>query len=65
MAGLLGHRRSLPACATRRLEQGDRRFEQAALKYLRRYMVEANPSLVDVAQVAALLAERDLVMRGL
>ena len=46
-------------------EKGDRKFERAALKYLRRYMDEANPSLVDVAQVAALLAERDLMMRGL
>ena len=45
-------------------EKGDRKFERAALKYLRRYMDEADPSLADVAQVAALLAERDLVMRG-
>ncbi len=34
------------------------KFERAALKYLRRYIDEANPSLVDVAQVAGLLAER-------
>jgi hypothetical protein len=46
-------------------EKGDRKFERAALRYLRRYMDEANPSLADVAQVAALLAERDLMMRGL
>jgi hypothetical protein len=46
-------------------EKGDPKFERAALKYLRRYVDEANPSLVDVAQVAALLAERDLMMRGL
>ena len=46
-------------------EKGDRKFERAALKYLARYMAEANPSLADVAQVAALLAERDLMMRGL
>jgi hypothetical protein len=45
-------------------EKGDRKFERAALKYLRRYLEEADPSLVDVAQVAALLAERDLMMRG-
>ena len=45
-------------------EKGDRKFERAALKYLKRYMDEANPSLADVAQVAALLAERDLMMRG-
>ena len=46
-------------------EKGDRKFERAALRYLRRYLDEANPSLVDVAQVAALLAERDSMMRGL
>jgi hypothetical protein len=46
-------------------EKGDRKFQRAALKYLRRYMDEANPSLADVAQVAALLAERDSMMRGL
>ena len=45
-------------------EKGDRKFERAALKYLRRYMDEADPSLADVAQVAALLAERDLMMRS-
>ena len=44
---------------------GDRKYERAALKYLRRCMDEANPSVADVAQVAALLAERDLMMRGL
>jgi hypothetical protein len=32
---------------------------------LARYLAEANPSLADVAQVAALLAERDVMMRGL
>jgi hypothetical protein len=46
-------------------EKGDRKFKRAALKYLGRYMDEADPSLADVAQVAALLAERDLLMRGL
>ena len=46
-------------------EKGDRKYERAALKYLARYMAEAKPSLIDVAQVAALLAERDLMMRGL
>ena len=46
-------------------EKGDRKYERAALKYLARYMAEANPSLTDVAQVAALLAERSLLMRGL
>jgi hypothetical protein len=39
-------------------EKGDRRFEQAALRYLARYLAEADPSLADVAGVAALLAER-------
>ena len=46
-------------------KKGDRKYERAALKYLRRYMDETNPSLTDVAQVTALLAERDLMMRGL
>jgi hypothetical protein len=46
-------------------EKGDPKYERAALKYLGRYMTEANPSLADVAQVAALLAERSLLMRGL
>jgi hypothetical protein len=41
-------------------EKGDGKYARAALKYLRRYMDETNPSLADVAQVAALLAERDL-----
>jgi hypothetical protein len=46
-------------------EKGDPKYERAALKYLTRYMTEANPSLADAAQVAALLAERGLLMRGL
>ena len=46
-------------------EKGDRKFERAALKYLGRYLGEANPSLADVAQVAAVLAERGMLMRGL
>lgn len=46
-------------------EKGDRKHERAALRYLARYMDEASPSLADVAQVAALLAERGLLMRGL
>jgi hypothetical protein len=37
----------------------------AALKYLAGYLTERKPTLVDVAQVAALLAERSLIMRGL
>jgi hypothetical protein len=46
-------------------EKGERKYERAALKYLRRYLDESDPSLVDVAQVAAVLAERALLMRGL
>jgi hypothetical protein len=46
-------------------EKGDRKYERAALKWLGRYLYEANPSLADVAQVAALLAERGMLMRGL
>ena len=45
-------------------EKGDPKYERAALKYLARYMAEGNPSLVDLSQVAALLAERGLLMRG-
>ena len=46
-------------------EKGDPKYERAALKYLARYLTEAEPSLADVAQMAALLAERGLIMRGL
>jgi len=46
-------------------DKGDPKFERATLKYLTRYLDEAAPSLADVAQVAALLAERALLMRGL
>ncbi len=46
-------------------EKGDRKYERAALKYLGRYLAEADPSLADVAQVAALLAERELMLRGM
>jgi hypothetical protein len=35
------------------------------MKYLRRYMDETDPSLADVAQVAAIFAERSLLIRGL
>ena len=41
-------------------EKGDRKYERAALKYLTRYLSEANPSLADLAQVAVLLAGRNL-----
>ena len=46
-------------------EKGDPKYERAALKYLARYLTEREPSLADVAQMAALLAERSLIMRGL
>ena len=46
-------------------EKGDPKYERATLKYLRRYKDEANPSLSDVAQIATVLAERGLLMRGL
>ena len=46
-------------------EKGDPKYERAALKYLARYLTEGEPSLADVAQMAALLAERSLIMRGL
>ena len=45
-------------------EKGDPKYERAALKYLARYMAEENPSLSDVAQITAVLAERGLLMRG-
>lgn len=46
-------------------EAGHPKYEKAALKYLRRYLDEADPSLADLAQVAAILAERAMLMRGL
>jgi hypothetical protein len=45
-------------------EKGDRKYERAALEYLGRYLTEADPSPANVAQVAALLAERSMIMRG-
>jgi hypothetical protein len=39
-------------------DKNDRRYERAALRYLERYLAETNPSLADVAGIAALLAER-------
>jgi hypothetical protein len=38
--------------------KGHKKYEAAALRYLERYLAEANPSLEDVAGVAVLLAER-------
>jgi hypothetical protein len=46
-------------------EHGDPKYERAALRYLARYLTEGNPPLADVAQMAALLAERALLIRGL
>jgi hypothetical protein len=46
-------------------EKGDPKYERAALKYLLRYLSEGEPSLADVAQMAALLAERCMLMWGL
>ena len=46
-------------------EKGDPKYERAALKYLLRYLSEGEPSLADVAQMAALLAERVIFMWGL
>ena len=46
-------------------KKGGPKYERAALKYLARYLTEGKPSLADVAQMAALLAERSLIMRGL
>ena len=46
-------------------EHGDPKYERAALKYLARYLTEAKPTLADAAQMAALLAERASLMRGL
>lgn len=46
-------------------EKGDPKYERAALKYLARYLAEESPSLMDLAQVAGLLAERSMMMRGL
>ena len=46
-------------------EKGGPKYDRAALEYLTRSMAEGNPSLADVAQIAAVLAERGLLMRGL
>ena len=46
-------------------EKGDAKYERAALRYLARFLAEASPSLSDVAQITAVLAERGLMMRGL
>jgi len=46
-------------------EKGDVKYERAALRYLARFLAEGSPSLSDVAQIAAVLAERGLLTRGL
>lgn len=38
--------------------EGRRKYERAALRCLRRYLDESDPSLLDVAQLASLLVER-------
>ncbi|HET8777922.1 MAG TPA: hypothetical protein VFN76_09705 [Candidatus Limnocylindria bacterium] len=45
-------------------EKGSAKYEPAALKYLGRYLAEANPSLAGVAQLASVLAERLMLMHG-
>ena len=45
-------------------EKGSPKYERAALKYLGRYLAEADPSLADVAQLAGMLAERHLLIQG-
>jgi hypothetical protein len=66
---ILGAQTFVPLSAARELvelyaEAGSPKYE-AALRYLARYVTEAQPSLADVAQVVALLAERAMLMRGL
>ena len=46
-------------------EKDDPKYERPALKYLARYLAEEKPSLMDLAQITGLLAERSLLMRGL
>lgn len=46
-------------------DHGSPKYERAALRYLERYPAEAKPSLADVAQVSAVLAERSMLMRGM
>lgn len=55
----MDHVRLSDALALVRLYQRERspKYERAALKYLRRYMDEAAPSLEDVAGVAVVLVE--------
>ncbi len=46
-------------------KKSDRKYEGPRSRTYGRYMAEANPSLAEVAQVAAVLAERGMLMRGL
>ncbi len=45
-------------------EKGSPKYERAALKYLGRYLAEADTSLADVAQLAGVLAQRLMLMQG-
>lgn len=45
-------------------EKGHPKYERAALKYLRRYMDEADAPLLDVAQLAGILAARLASIQG-
>ena len=45
-------------------EKGDRKYERAALKYLRRHMDEAGPTLADVAQGSGRAGRAAPMMRG-
>jgi hypothetical protein len=45
-------------------EHGSPKYERAALKYLGRYLAEADPSLADLAQLAGVLADRLTVTEG-
>jgi len=67
--GPTGIRLSLPLGSGRApssfLTQCSRKGDRAALKYLPDTWTRRNPSLVGLALVAALLAERDSMMRGL
>ena len=44
-------------------ERGSPKFERAAVRWLERYITEGSPALVDVATIAASLAERGALRR--
>lgn len=67
--GILVDRRWVPVEQARALvelyaEHGSPKYERAALKYLGRYLSEADPSLADAAQLAGVLAERLTLIEG-